>query len=131
MVMLVMGVLAMVFMAALGSFFVGKVGNAEQADPLRRELVAIYGLQMADRNQLKVRVLKGADGTGLEVAFAPSEGLIRDRERRDRTIRRLANHILGREEWKGLAFVEVHLALAGGEVHESRFERTATPPRSE
>ena len=117
----------MVLMAGMGSFFVGKIGNAAMANPLRKELVAIYGHQMEDRDALTVRVKKDESGDGVIVSFTPNSSLSQDKKRRDRQIRRLANHVLGQPDWKKVAFVEVHLLLPDGKTDDSRFERDAVP----
>ncbi len=127
MAMMMMGIVGMVLMAGMGSYFVGKVGNAEMVSPLRKELGAIYGHQMKDPETLKVRVKKDEGGQGIVVSFTPKDSLLRDQQRRDRQIRRLANHVLGQPDWRRINFVEVHLVLPEGRVIESRFERAPVP----
>jgi len=127
MVMMMMGIMGMVLMAGMGSFFVGKMGNAENASPLRKELLAIYGHQMKNPETLRVSVLKDEGGAGVIVSFTPKDSLSRDKQRRDRQIRRLANHVLGQPDWEKLSFVEVHLLLPEGQTQESRFDRSSPP----
>ena len=127
MIITVMGLVAMVCIAGMGSFFIGKVGGAENLSPLRQELMAVFGHQMKNRDEMKVRVVKDEDGEGVVVSFAPSPSLEKSAERRDRQIRRLASHILGQPEWQRLGFVEVHLSMPAGKIHESRFDRSAFP----
>ena len=127
MIILAIGLLAMVFVAGMGSYFIGKVGGLENLGPLRQELKAVFGHQMKNREELKVRLAKDEDGEGVVIAFVPTPSLEKDQRRRDRQIRRMANHVLGQPEWKRLSFVEVHLVLTTGGNHESRFDRSAFP----
>ena len=127
MIILVMGLVAMVCIAGMGSFFIGKVGGVENLQPLRQELRAVFGHQMKNRDDLKVRVVKDEDGEGVVVSFEPTPALEKSVKRQSRQIRRLANHILGQPEWKRLSFVEVHLSLSAGKIRESRFDRSAVP----
>jgi len=127
MIILVMGLVAMVVIAGMGSFFIGKVGGAENLNPLRQELKAVFGHQMKNSDELKVRVIKDDDGQGVVVGFTPVPSLARSPELRDRQIRRLASHVLGQPEWKRVSFVEVHLFLPEGKIQESRFDRSAFP----
>ncbi len=123
----VLGLLAMVCLAGMGSFFIGKVGGLENLSPLRQELRAVFGHQMKNPDDLKIRVARDGDVEGVVVSFVPSATLGKSRERRERQVRRLANHILGQPEWKRLGFVEVHLSLPAGRVLESRFARSVFP----
>ena len=131
MIILVMGLLAMVFMAGMGSYFVGKLGGAENIDPLRGELMRVYGHQMKNRDDLKILPVKEEVEEGLAIIFEPSAGLVRDAGRRDRQLNRMAHYVMGQPEWKRLSFVDVRLQLSEGVVHESRVTRSVEASRPE
>jgi signal transduction histidine kinase len=127
MIIMVMGVLAMVLMAGMGSFFVGKVGGAENVHPLKKELAGVFSFHMKDPRALKVRVKKDEDGEGVLVSYEVNPDFDRDERSRNRQIKRLASHILVQPEWSRLSYVEVALTLPDGRIREARFERTPVP----
>jgi hypothetical protein len=124
MIILVMGLLTMVFLAGMGSYFVGKVGGLENVGPLRGEMKRVYGHQMKNRDALKILLVKEEAEEGLAISFEPSAALVRDPGRRDRQLKRMANYVMGQPEWMRLSFVELRLLLSEGVVHESRITRS-------
>jgi hypothetical protein len=127
-IIMAMGLIGLVMIAAMGSFFVGKVGGAEHVADLRSELAQVYGFQMENPDDLRVTV-KTRDGeSGLLVAFRPSAALLRKPRLLESQTDRLGQYILSLDQWrKRISFVLFELEMPNGKVRERRIERKTAP----
>ena len=126
-IIMVMGIIALVMVAFAGSFFVGKVGGAEHVRGLRGEILEVYGLSIADHDQLSVKVRLIEEESGLEVIYSPVARLARDEKSCLRQMDRIANFIYGKKRWrKTAAFVLLRLKVSEGKHLEKRY----SPPKT-
>lgn len=129
MIMSMMGVIAMVMMTAFGSFFVGKVGGAENVAVLKRDVVGIFGSQMVDPDALAAVVRKDGETFGVELRYAIDPEIAKREKALEYHLRRVSEFVLSREATKGTAeFVVIELVLPDGRVRAERFVRRTSAP---
>lgn len=124
MIITVMGLIALVMMAAMGSFFVGKVGGAENVSVLRGELTELYAFCLDPGREFTVHVKMRDGRAGILVSFEPGESLADDREKLERQLRKIAGYIFGQPSWESrVEFVTFKLTGARGLGREATIDR--------
>lgn len=123
-----MGVISMVMLSMFGSFFIGKVGGAENVVGLKNDLKQVFGAAMKDPEALKLKVVLDNEESGLLVSYEinPATAAKANSFRFHRL--RVINLIYGRSFWKRRAkFVTLRIRLPGGKVHEETFRGPRSP----
>jgi hypothetical protein len=118
------GVMGMLMLAGMGSFFVGKVGGAEAVEEIRAEIAAIYGSRMASPKALAVDVVRTDERNGVRISFPLAEGTARRSAEVDRLVGVMADLVFSRPAvGRTVTFVEFRLRTPDGLWIERRVER--------
>ncbi len=123
-IIFLIGVMGMLMLAGMGSFFVGKVGGAEAVDEIRAEIAAIYGSRMASPKALAVEVVRDGERNGVRISFPLAEGTARRPAEVDRLVGVMADLVWSRPAvGQTVSFVEFRLRGPDGAILERRVER--------
>jgi hypothetical protein len=125
-----MGAIAMVLLSMLGASFLGRVGDIEGLPRLRERLLLRHSGIVEDADSFKLRPLHVGEGEGkrrgLLIRFTPTEEVAGDRERLEKTCRRMAGHVYADPDWaRKLDFVEVAARVGEQEVRHRFSEEEA------
>jgi len=125
-----MGIISMVILCMFGSFFIGKVGGAENVMELKKDLQQVFGPAMKDPEALRVRVVREHEETGLSISY-PISPATASKDNAFRFHRqRVVNLIFGRSFWKRKArFINLKITLPDRRVHRETYRNPVAKPR--
>jgi hypothetical protein len=123
--MFMIALLGLLMITMSGSFFMGKVGGAESASGLARDLREVFGARITAPDTLTIRVVTDVEGAkGLVIAFTPSPEVV-GKKALDFMLQRMVDFVRSQEHWRKTAkFIQFDLVLPGDKSDTRRYALT-------